>query len=140
MARHFTRKKRNVSKKNGKQNRKHSKKHVKKHLKRRKTNKYRGGGSYKTDLKCVMDFEPKRFIGSNRLACSNDVWRKKNNVLFVMIGEKLNQDQWTEIKKLLDVIIGQLYFLRSDLLDEKGELLEPIKKLLDPNQSSSGNG
>tara|TARA_A100001015_G_scaffold281634_1_gene345073 strand:+ start:9427 stop:11157 length:1731 start_codon:yes stop_codon:yes gene_type:complete len=43
MTRHFTRKKRNVSKKIGKQNRKHSKKHMKKHLKHRKTYKHRGG-------------------------------------------------------------------------------------------------
>ena len=77
----------------------------------------------------------KPFGPSITTPCSNDVWRGRYNVLFVMIGENSIENQWTEIKKLLDVIIGQLYFLRSDLLDEKGELLEPIKKLLEPNQS-----
>lgn len=56
MARHFTRKKRNVSKKNGKQNRKHSKKHAKKNLKHRKTYKHRGGEGLMTALR-------KRFEG-----------------------------------------------------------------------------
>ena len=69
MARQSKKKIRNISRKIGKQNRKHSKKHVKKHLKRRKTNKHRGGGSYETDLKCVMDFEREKSIGR---------WKQKN--------------------------------------------------------------
>ena len=134
MARQSKKKIRNISRKIGKQNRKHSKKHVKKHLKRRKTNKHRGGGSYETDLKCVMDFEPKRFIGSNRLACSIDVWRKKNNVLFVMIGKEFNEDKWTNIKELLDVIIGQLYFSASKLTSGTHEIPKDVITMLEEKQ------
>ena len=58
MTRHFTRKKRNVSKKIGKQNRKHSKKHVKKHLKHRKTYKHRGGEGLMSDLRKKFEDVP----------------------------------------------------------------------------------
>ena len=126
MARQSTRKGRNVSKKIGKQNRKHSKKHAKKNLKHRKTYKHRGGGkNYEVKLNelCILS-------GSKdaERSCSDDAHRKKYNVLFVMIGENFDETQWTNIKKLLDVIIGQLYFLVSKLTNGWHNIPDDILK------------